>query len=396
MRKLILLAAASILVACGGAFAQGPKLKVKKVKKPKTVTTSSGLEYTIFQKGNGAKAANGDKVKVHYVGKLTNDTVFDSSRKRNEPFTFKLGTGEVIPGWDEGVALLQCGDRATFKLPAKLGYGDQGVGNIPAGSTLIFDVELLEVIPGVKPWSVKGKDTVKMASGLKYVMIKAGEGDKPKAGDRVSVHYSGYLLDGKPFDSSVERGEPFNFQLGKGMVIKGWDEGIALLNKGAKAKLVIPYDLAYGADGRPPVIPAKATLVFDVELVSFAPKVSAVPYDIKGKEEKTTETGLKYVVINKGTGAKAEKGKMVKVHYTGYFEDGKIFDSSVERGEPIDFPLGQGMVIPGWEEGIGLMSVGDKMRMIIPYQLAYGESGRPPVIPPKSNLIFDVELVDVK
>ena len=86
----------------------------------------------------------------------------------------------------------------------------------------------------------------------------------------------------------------------------------------------------------------------------------------------------------------------MKVHYTGYLDNGKIFDSSIERDEPIEFPLGKGMVIPGWEEGIALMSVGDKIRLIIPYQLAYGVAGRPPLIPAKAQLTFDVELIDVK
>ena len=93
---------------------------------------------------------------------------------------------------------------------------------------------------------------------------------------------------------------------------------------------------------------------------------------------------------------KAEAGKTVKVHYSGYLADGKMFDSSIERGEPIEFPLGQGMVIPGWEEGIALMNVGDKLRLVIPYYLAYGEQGREPIIPAKADLTFDVELVDVK
>ena len=110
----------------------------------------------------------------------------------------------------------------------------------------------------------------------------------------------------------------------------------------------------------------------------------------------TTETGLKYIKLNTTEGAQAESGKMVSVHYTGYFENGNIFDSSIERGEPITFPLGQKRVIAGWEEGISKLKVGEKARMIIPYQLAYGENGRPPAIPAKATLIFDVELVDVK
>lgn len=108
----------------------------------------------------------------------------------------------------------------------------------------------------------------------------------------------------------------------------------------------------------------------------------------------TTNSGLKYLIQQKGDGVRAELGKEVAVHYTGKFLDGKVFDSSLERGEPIKFILGAGRVIKGWDEGIALMSVGDKYTLIIPYQLAYGETGRGP-IPPKATLIFDVELLSV-
>jgi len=109
----------------------------------------------------------------------------------------------------------------------------------------------------------------------------------------------------------------------------------------------------------------------------------------------TTKSGLKYIVIKKGTGARAELNKNVEVHYTGYLTDGKVFDSSVERGDPIEFILGAGQVISGWDEGIALMNVGDKFKLIIPSDLAYGEKGAGNIIPPNSTLIFDVELISI-
>jgi len=110
----------------------------------------------------------------------------------------------------------------------------------------------------------------------------------------------------------------------------------------------------------------------------------------------STESGLRYQIIQKGTGIKAEKGKTVSVHYKGQLPDGTVFDSSYKRNQPIDFGLGMGQVISGWDEGIQLLNVGDKARFVIPSDLAYGSRGAGGVIPPDATLIFDVELMDVK
>ncbi|GAA4052533.1 peptidylprolyl isomerase [Flavobacterium chungnamense] len=113
-------------------------------------------------------------------------------------------------------------------------------------------------------------------------------------------------------------------------------------------------------------------------------------FDEKGK---TTASGIKYIVIKEGTGANPTATSNVKVHYTGTFLDGKVFDSSVQRGQPIDFGLNQ--VIPGWTEGVQLMKEGAKYKFFIPYKLAYGERGAGGVIPPKTDLIFEVELLKI-
>lgn len=109
-----------------------------------------------------------------------------------------------------------------------------------------------------------------------------------------------------------------------------------------------------------------------------------------------TESGLRYKMIQKGDGKRAEAGKTVAVHYEGSLENGKVFDSSYPRKKPIEFRLGQGQVIEGWDEGIALLQVGDKARFVIPSDLAYGAAGAGGVIPPNATLIFDVELMEVK
>jgi FKBP-type peptidyl-prolyl cis-trans isomerase len=109
-----------------------------------------------------------------------------------------------------------------------------------------------------------------------------------------------------------------------------------------------------------------------------------------------TESGLRYQIIQKGNGTQAEKGKKVSVHYQGALENGQVFDSSYKRKQPIDFQLGVGQVIEGWDEGIALLKVGDKARFVIPSYLGYGSRGAGGVIPPDATLVFDVELMDVK
>jgi len=108
---------------------------------------------------------------------------------------------------------------------------------------------------------------VKTASGLEYIDVTTGTGAEAKAGQMVSVHYTGWLVNGTKFDSSKDRGQPFQFALGGGMVIKGWDEGVAGMKVGGVRKLIIPFELGYGAQGRPPVIPPSATLIFEVDLL---------------------------------------------------------------------------------------------------------------------------------
>ncbi len=235
-------------------------------------------------------------------------------------------------------------------------------------------------------------DAQKTASGLASKVLQKGTGkEHPTAQDTVEVHYTGWMTNGKMFDSSVKRGSSAKFPLNR--VIKGWTEGVQLMVVGEKRRFWIPADLAYGNNPSRPGGPS-GTLVFDVELLNIqqAPKtppdVAAVP-----KDAKKTASGLAYRVLQKGTGtAHPAATSQVQVHYSGWTLDGKLFDSSVVRGQPIVFPLNE--VIPGWTEGVQLMVEGEKTRFWIPGKMAYGDQPTRPGVP-AGMLVFDVELLKI-
>lgn len=230
-------------------------------------------------------------------------------------------------------------------------------------------------------------DAAKTASGLAFKVLTPGTGTaKPGATDMVTVHYTGWTTDGKMFDSSLARNAPSTFPVNR--VIKGWGEGVQLMVAGEKRRFWIPQELAYGGQpGRP-----AGMLVFDVEMIEFNPSPSTPPPDVAAApaDAKKTPSGLAYKSLRPGKGgATPKKSSSVTVHYTGWTTDGKMFDSSVERGQPATFGLSE--VIEGWTEGVQLMTVGEKMRFWIPERLAYkGER------PPRGMLVFDVELMAIK
>ncbi len=227
----------------------------------------------------------------------------------------------------------------------------------------------------------------KTASGLAYRVLKPGTGKThPTATDMVKVHYTGWTTDGKMFDSSVQRGEPATFPLNR--VIPGWTEGVQLMTEGEKCRLWIPENLAYkGRQGAP-----QGMLVFDVELLSIVPSPKTPP-DVAAppKDAKRTASGLAYKVLKPGTGTTHPTAtSMVTVHYSGWTTDGKMFDSSVQRGKPESFALNQ--VISGWTEGVQLMTEGEQCRFWIPESLAYKGQGSGP----RGMLVFDVELLKIQ
>jgi thimet oligopeptidase len=249
------------------------------------------------------------------------------------------------------------------------------------------------------PGDVVSGDPEKSESGLGWWVIDEGEvgGESPSPSDIVKVHYSGWLEDGTKFDSSVDRGQPAVFPLNR--VIPGWTEGVSAMKVGEKRKLRIPANLAYGSRGRPS-IPPDSTLIFDVELLDImdyakVPPMEQLPGETVTGDISTSDSGLQWYDIVEGDGETPENpASTVEVHYTGWLTDGTMFDSSVKRGQTIEFPLNG--VIAGWTEGVGSMKVGGKRKLIIPASLGYGAAGAGGVIPGGATLIFDVELISTK
>ncbi len=225
-------------------------------------------------------------------------------------------------------------------------------------------------------------DAVKTATGLATKVIAKGKGtEHPTKEDVVTIHYTGWKTDGSMFDSSVTKGKPASFPVGR--VIAGFSEGLQLMVPGEKRRLWIPEGLAYKGTREP-----KGMLVFDIELIDIPTRP---PADVKAPpaDAKTTASGLAYKVLTQGVGGRHPRSNAeVTVHYTGWTTDGKMFDSSVVRGQPSTFSLDN--VIPGWTEGLQLMFEGEKTRFWIPEKLAYeGKKA------PYGLLVFDVELIKI-
>ena len=399
---IILAVLALALTACGPDIVQRATPTVAGSElEGDTVTTESGLQYTQIKPGEGPAAKAGDVVTIHYRAAFEDGTELGNSYDSGQPISFALGQSMVIPGWDEGVALMSEGETAQLIVPPALAFGESGSGDgmIPPNSTIVFEIELIAVHEGAPkaPTTVDSADYTTTESGLKYYDLAVGEGASPETGQIVTVHYTGWLEeDGTKFDSSLDRAQPFTFKIGMSQVIKGWDEGVATMKVGGKRQLLIPPDLGYGEQGSGGGIPANATLIFEVELISVQEGSPEAPTTVEEADYMTTESGLKYTDFVVGEGASPETGQTVTVHYTGWLEDGTKFDSSLDRGEPFAFPIGMGRVIAGWDEGVATMKVGGKRQLVIPPELGYGEQGAGGVIPPNATLIFEVELLGVQ
>ncbi len=263
--------------------------------------TENGLKYQFHEQNEDArKAKMGDIMSFHLVLKNSEDSVLRDTYKENMPVKLVLQQPPFKGSFEEGLAMLAQGDSASFFVSADTLFSKMMQPMPPMvkkGTDLAFTVKVLNIQTSeefqkdqasqgaaqkgidaktidkyIADNSLQGK-VQKTESGLAYVVQSPGTGGTPKQGDLVKVHYTGKLLDGKVFDSSVGNpqtgGQPIDFRVGVGMVIPGWEEGIMSMKKGEKRMLIIPSGLAYGTEGSGP-IPANSVLLFDVELVDFS------------------------------------------------------------------------------------------------------------------------------
>lgn len=357
-------------------------------------------EVVSIKEGSGEPVKSGQLIQVHFKGWLTDSTLFDDSYSRAEPLEFVLGTGQVISGWDRALVGMKKGEIRRIALPYELAYGDRAIGPIPAKSDLLFEVELLHAEQPLPPDEFPKKEIQWKAlnQGVWFYDEKVGKGAVSTAGKVLHLHYTGWLSKGFKFASSKDLGKPMEVVLGAGKLIKGWEKGLNQVPEGTVRWLKVAPSMAYGATPLAK-IPANSTLVFRVDLITvetddlvtesmdFFPDTTSLTFK-KGAE------GLRYAVIKEGEGEPAKVGESVRVHYTGWLMDGTKFDSSKDRAQIFEFPLGGGRVIRGWDLGVEGMLPGEKRVLLVPPGLGYGSRGGGP-IPPDATLLFMVEYLGV-
>lgn len=258
--------------------------------------TASGLYYIEDKKGSGPLPKEGDVLNVHFTVSMIEGFPLFSTYDR-EPLELTYGEPFDTKGFDEALGYMRKGTKARLIVPSHLAFDSTGQGQmIPPYTTILYDVELVGIKSreqaekerqAAQKVAEKAAETARAneagkiqtylskngitvpptSSGMYYVEAEKGTGKKAENGKTVKVHYTLYNIEGKQLQTSKDMGQPFSFVLGQGQVIKGWDEGLLLMQEGGKATFILPSALAYGAQERGEDIPAYAPLVFDVELI---------------------------------------------------------------------------------------------------------------------------------
>jgi FKBP-type peptidyl-prolyl cis-trans isomerase len=384
------------------------------------------------------------------------DSIFFNSADMGKPFPISLAKSEFKGDIYEAFGMLHVGDSATFIISAndfflKTAKYPQLPAGIDSTTMMFFDVKLLnsetveakEKADKLKAEKLKSEEpgkiqayiaknnvtTAPTASGIYLIAQNPGAGRSIAQTDFVEMNLTVSSIDGKKIFSTLDKNRPITFEYGKPFDTKGFDEAIGMMKKGSKATVIVPSAMGFGEQGKKDmqgadIIAPYSPVVYDIEILDLRTKsenekamkvkeanekkaaavaMSQEPILIQQyiKDNKITAkpngSGIYYIEKVKGKGPKAVAGKKVKVHYTGKLLNGKVFDSSLDKkpSTPLEFTIGKGEVIPGWDEGISMMSAGGKATLVIPSKLGYGERGAGNDIPPFSPLVFDVELISI-
>ncbi len=387
-RPLALVALALAALLAAGLPAQDDALPENAPEDVNPQSTASGIQYSVLREGTpgGAKPKPGDICRVHYTGYHLPGGIFDSSVQRKTPFHFQVGQG-VIDGWSEGIQLMTPGARFKFTIPPQLAYGEQGAPpRIAPSETLVFVIDLIEIFT---PHADASKQ--KEAEGFRYEVLADGKGKPPAKDHYYRLNFFQWAEDGAKFQdanlmSQRYRNQPLTLQCGK-TNLPFLNTAATMMKEGAVWRLSVPGKP--GTDGKP----GKGQ-VWILEVVAVHEPMPVPAFELPPESARTTtDSGLQYVIVSPGNETKPAMGKTVRVHYAGWLPDGKLFDSSFERGFPAEFQIGR--VVQGWNEGLPLIGEGGELWLVIPPKLGYGDQATGPV-PANATLVFRVKLLEVK
>ena len=424
--SMVCLSAMMLLTACDQKF-------------PGYKKTADGLYYKFHsQNPTATKPQLTDFLKVNMACYLDDSLYYDWQGTQRDVFTQLQKP--VFPGdLLEAYAMMHLGDSASFYIKAdsvvlKYYEKDPASAGLTADDYFRYEVKLVEVqtqeefkanIEKMKASmeaasrkaladyvAVNNISVTPEPSGVFIIPLEKGKGRCPVKGDQVEVDFATYLLDGQSVGSTLDSSEKLKFVLGEGLVIPGWEEIVPKMHLGDRVKAIIPFDMAYG-EHSVGSIPSYANLIYDIKLLKITPaeelqkQVEATQRAMKADSEKAlldylrandikdhTESGLYYTKSVITGGAQPQDGQTARIRFVATLLDGTPLGDSDKLGGYYDAEMGQGKVLIGLEEGLRMMHVGEQARFVLPYTLAYGDIAFDN-IPAYSNIIYDVELLDV-